>query len=229
MCLCIVYPWQSQWTLYMALTHPSAHVPWEYVNDTFLHTQDSNSLISWVTLLQEEEKDEEARTCMDKCGKHFLRYYACLTIQIKHFWMLVIFHTFFTLISLKESTWNWKWKWRISGIDHSNPYIHSTTVLCDGCIKHLRYTWALLKPSYTQSCLPHSLKSCQCSICDLDHSYPKCCNLIGHLVVHCTLQLTQKHRHPKISTPYIYNKQTCRHLTMVTLRMLLCELVHSLI
>ena len=49
-----------------------------------------------------------------------------------NFCILVIFHTFFTLISLRvKSTWNWKWKWTKSlymgsmGIDHSNPYIHS--------------------------------------------------------------------------------------------------------
>ena len=55
-----------------------------------------------------------------------------------NFCILVIFHTFFTLILLKvKSTSNWKWKWKKSyiwfsmGIDHSNPYIHSTTILCD--------------------------------------------------------------------------------------------------
>ena len=53
-----------------------------------------------------------------------------------NFCILVIFHTFFTLISLKVFKLKVKVKkiliyWFSMGIDHSNPYIHSTTLLCD--------------------------------------------------------------------------------------------------
>ena len=51
------------------------------------------------------------------------------------FCILVVFHTFFTLISLKVKLKvkmnNNSYIWFSMGIDHSNPYIHSTTVLCD--------------------------------------------------------------------------------------------------
>ena len=53
---------------------------------------------------------------------------------------MVIFHTFFTLISLKvnqlqieSENEEYPYIWFSMGIDHSNPYIHSTTVLCDNC------------------------------------------------------------------------------------------------
>ena len=46
-----------------------------------------------------------------------------------NFCILVIFNTFFTLISLKVK--QNPYIWFSIGIDHSNPYIHSTTVLCD--------------------------------------------------------------------------------------------------
>ena len=53
-----------------------------------------------------------------------------------NFCILVIFHTFFTLISLNQpqiesENEEYPYIWFSMGIDHSNPYIHSTTILCD--------------------------------------------------------------------------------------------------
>ena len=53
------------------------------------------------------------------------------------FGILLIFHTLFTLILLKSNKLQIKSENEqnpymvFNGIDHSNPYIHSTTILCD--------------------------------------------------------------------------------------------------
>ena len=74
-----------------------------------------------------------------KCEKHFLRYYTYLTSQINHFWFPGYFSPILHLDIIKSEI-NFKLKVKMNkmliygfsmGIDHSNPYIHSTTVLCD--------------------------------------------------------------------------------------------------
>ena len=61
------------------------------------------------------------------------------------------------------------------GIDHSNPYIHSTTVLCDINAAHLSHISQLSKK------LVMSLKDCihsqQTSICPAPHTWPQ--DLLG--------------------------------------------------
>ena len=67
---------------------------------------------------------------MENMDKMWNQIYVHVTSQHNQFWYTVIFNTFFTLISLKVN------KILIMGIDHSNPYIHSITVLCDSLPEH---------------------------------------------------------------------------------------------
>ena len=62
--------------------------------------------------------------------------FAYLTSQINQF----LFHGYFSHIDILKSEINFKieseneeypYIWFTMGIDHSNPYIHNTTVLCD--------------------------------------------------------------------------------------------------
>ena len=75
-----------------------------------------------------------------KCGNHFFQY----SVYILHhnttnFCTLVIFHTFFTLIcnqlqienEKEQNPYIYIYIWLSMRIDHSNPYMHSTTLLCD--------------------------------------------------------------------------------------------------
>ena len=87
---------------------------------------------------KKKKKKKKMLKTWTKWGILFFWYYPHLTSQHNKFCILVIFNTFFTLISLKlKSTSNWNenvqnpYIWFSMGIHHSNPYIHSTTVLCD--------------------------------------------------------------------------------------------------
>ena len=48
--------------------------------------------------------------------------------------------------------------WFSMGIDHSNPYIHSTTVLCDTCVIRCCFV-QLQKATYTQHLKERALAS----------------------------------------------------------------------
>ena len=98
---------------------------------------------------KKKKKKNKKMENMDEMWKSLFQILCTSYITTQPF-LLVIFHTFFPMISLKvKSTSNWKWKWTKSlysvfnGVDHSNPYIHSTTVLCDTYI----YTALLDYPS----------------------------------------------------------------------------------
>ena len=59
-----------------------------------------------------KKKKEKKMENMDKMGKALFEILHVLYHKTTNFCILVIFHTFFTLISLKvKSTSNWKWKW----------------------------------------------------------------------------------------------------------------------
>ena len=64
----------------------------------------------WVALLQEEEEEDEEHG--QNVKSTFWDNTHALHNRSTNFCILVIFHKFFTLISLKvTSTSNWKWKW----------------------------------------------------------------------------------------------------------------------
>ena len=65
-----------------------------------------------------------------KCGNHFSDIMYILYHNITTFCVLVIFHTFFTFKYQIEKLTKCL-LWFSMGIDHTNPYIHSTTVQCD--------------------------------------------------------------------------------------------------
>ena len=80
---------------------------------------------------------------------HFCDITHILHHRSTNFCFMVIFHTFFTLIPWNELQIEieYPYIWFSMGIDHSNPYIHSTTVLCDiaiGCAIFRTYYVMLL-------------------------------------------------------------------------------------
>ena len=83
-------------------------------NNTFPHAkiQDHWFCVHWGTLLQKKKKKKMKN--MDKFNVEiiFSDIMYILHYNTTNFCILVIFHTFFSLISLKvRSTSNWKWKW----------------------------------------------------------------------------------------------------------------------
>ena len=51
-----------------------------------------------------------------------------------NFCILIIFHTFlisYNQLQIESENEEYPYIWFSMGIDHSNPYIHSTTILCD--------------------------------------------------------------------------------------------------
>ena len=114
-------------------------------------------VIELATLLQEEKEEEDK----EEHGKNEESTFWDIThvLHINQFCILVTFHTFFTLISLKSEV-NFKLKvkmnkiliiWFSMGRDHSNPYIHSNTVLCDIWLCNIIYDF------HNCPCFPSSI------------------------------------------------------------------------
>ena len=98
----------------------------------YFHMQRFNFIDFMVIELRFFKKKKKMKNTWQKCEKYFLRYYAYHTSQINHF----LFHGYFSHIlhlDIIKSEINFKLKvkmayiWFSMGIDHSNPYIHSTT------------------------------------------------------------------------------------------------------
>ena len=91
--------------------------------------KDSSSLILWLLSYASSRR----RRRWWKTWRKAL----AITHILHHNTTNYIFHAFFTLISLKvkfeSENDEYPYIWFSMGIDHSNPYINSTTIPCDAC------------------------------------------------------------------------------------------------